>query len=78
MNATEVTVLLPQEEADFLESYAKEHATSVAEIFARYAKRLHSAARREPHPDNVKFTGAVPAKVNVPAEHRQHLVDKHR
>lgn len=78
MNATEVKVLLPQEEADFLAGYAKEHATSVAEIFARYARRLHSAARRDPHPKNVPFTGAVPADNDAREEYRQHVADKHR
>ena len=78
MKAAEVTVLLPPEEAEFLEGYAKEHATSIAEIFARYAKRLHSAARCEPHPKNVKFTGTVPADQDAREEHRQHIADKHR
>lgn len=78
MKATEVIVQLPHEEVEFLEGYAKVHATSVAEIFTRYAKRLHSAARREPHPKNVKFTGAVPADTDARQEYRQHLADKHR
>ncbi len=78
MKATEFTVQLPPEEATFLEGYAKEHATSVAEIFTRYAKRLHQAARREPHPKDLKFTGSVPVNANAREEHRQHLLDKHR
>ena len=78
MKAREVTVQLPQEEADFLEAYAKEHATSVAEIFARFAKRLQSTAQRKPHPDNVKFTGSVPAEVDARAEYREHVVKKQR
>jgi hypothetical protein len=61
MNATEMTVQMPREEAEFLEAYAKEHATSVAEIFTRYARRLQSATRRVPHLENVKFTGSAPA-----------------
>jgi predicted LPLAT superfamily acyltransferase len=65
MNATEVTVQLPREEAEFLEVYAKEHATSVAEIVTRYARRLQSAGRRAPHAENVKFTGSVPTDVDV-------------
>jgi hypothetical protein len=78
MKATEVTIQLPKEEVEFLESYAKEHATSVAEIFARYAKRLQSATRREPHPENVKFTGSVPAEVDAREDYRKHVADKHR
>jgi hypothetical protein len=78
MNATEVTIQLPREEAEFLESYAKEHATSVAEIFARYARRLQSATRRAPHPENLKFSGSVPAEVDAREDYRKHVVDKHR
>jgi hypothetical protein len=78
MKATEVTVQLPRAEAEFLETYAKEHATSVAEIFTRYAKRLQNATRRVPHPDNVKFSGSIPADVDVLADYRNHIGDKHR
>jgi hypothetical protein len=78
MNATEVTVQLPREDAEFLESYAREHATSVAEIFTRYARRLQSTAQRTPHPENVKFSGSVPAEVNAREAYREHIVDKHR
>jgi len=78
MKATEVTVQLPREEAEFLETYAKEHATSVGEIFARYAKRLQSATRRAPHPENVKFSGSVPVEVDAREDYRKHSVDKHR
>ena len=78
MNATEMTVQMPREEAEFLEAWAKEHATSVAEIFTRYARRLQSTTRRAPHPDNVKFTGSVPADVDAGEVYRKHVVDKHR
>jgi hypothetical protein len=78
MNATEMKVQMPREEAEFLEAYAKEHATSVAEIFTRYARRLQSTTRRVPHPENVKFSGAVPADVDAQEAYRKHLADKHR
>ncbi len=78
MKATEVTVQIPREDAEFLEIYAKEHATSVAEIFTRYARRLQSTTRRAPHPDNVKFTGSVPSDVDASEAYRKHAVDKHR
>ena len=78
MKATEVTVQLPSEEAEFLEAYAKEHATSVGEIFTRYARRLQGAARRKPHPENVKFSGSVPPEADAREAFRKHVVDKHR
>ena len=78
MNSTEMTIQMPREEAEFLETYAKEHATSVAEIFARYARRLQSTTRRAPHAENVKFSGAVPADVDAREAYRKHVVDKNR
>jgi len=78
MNATEMAVQIPREEAEFLETYAKEHATSMAEIFTRYARRLQNAGRRVPHPENIKFTGAVPEDVDAREFYRNHMVDKHR
>jgi len=78
MKATEVTVQLPSEAAEFLETYAKEHATSVAEIFTRYVRRLQSTARLTPHPENVKFSGSVPADIDAREAFRKHVVDKHR
>ena len=68
---------MPREEAEFLETYAKEHATSVAEIFTRYARRLQSKTRCAPHPANVKFTGSVPADVDGREAYRKHMIDKH-
>ena len=78
MNSTEMTVQMPREEAEFLETYAKEHATSVAEIFTRSARRLQSTTRRAPHTKNVKFTRSVPSEVDAREDYRKHVVDKHR
>ena len=63
--------------AQFLEDYAEVHAISGADLVARYARRLQHAPR-SPHPENLKFAGAVPADVDARAEHRQHLAAKHR
>ena len=71
-------VQIPREEAEFLENYAKEHATSVGEIFARFARRLQRTAKRSPHPENVKFSGAVPAEVDAREAYRKHVIDRHR
>ena len=77
MKTTELTVQLPEDEANALEAYAKEHALSVGELLARIARRLRSAPRA-PHPANLKFTGTVPADVDARAEHRQHVERKHQ
>lgn len=71
----ELTVQLPEDEAHVLEAYAKEHSISLAELLVRYARRLQ---HRDPHPDNVKFTGTVPTEVDARESHRQHIENKHR
>ena len=78
MNTMELTVQLPQAEAHFLEDYARRHATTVADVVARYARRLERAGTLEPHPENLKFTGVVPTQTDVREDYRQHIVDKHR
>jgi hypothetical protein len=78
MKATSVTVQLPSEEAEFLENYARDHATSVEEIFRRYARRLQKATLAGPHPENAKFSGAVPPDVDVREAYRKHIVEKHQ
>jgi CHASE2 domain-containing sensor protein len=75
MKTTELTVQLPQAEVQFLEAYAQAHSLSLAELLARFARRLQP---RPPHPANLKFTGAVPANVDARAEYRRHLEKKHR
>ena len=78
MPSAELTLQLPAEEIEFLNSYAQEHGTTVAEIVARYVKRLKSAERKPLHQDIVNITGLVPRQVDAETEHRQHLLDKHR
>ena len=75
MKTMELTGQLPEDDAHFLEAYAKEHSISLAELLARYVRRLQP---RAPHPDNLKFTGTVPADVDARKEHRQHIENKHR
>ena len=78
MPSAELTVQLPAEEVEFLKSYAREHGTTVAEIVARYVKRLKRSEKKPLHPDIVNITGLVPPNLDAKAEHRQHLLDKHR
>ena len=78
MPSAELTVQLPAEEIEFLNSYAREHGTTVAEIVARYVKRLKSSESKPLHPDIVNITGLVPPHLDAEAEHRQHLLDKPR
>ena len=78
MKTTELTLRLPEPEARFLETYAREHALSMDELFARYARRLQSARHLPPHPKNVEFTGSIPPDADTREAHRQHSIEKHR
>ena len=78
MPSAELTVQLPAEEIEFLNSYAREHGITVAEIVTRYVKRLKSSESQPLHPDIVNITGLVPPQIDAETEHRRHLLDKHR
>ena len=78
MKTAELTIHLPAEEASFLESYAREHQTTVAELIASYAKRLERATNSTLHPDIVKLTGLVPADRDAREEYRRHILEKHQ
>ena len=75
MKTTELKVQLPEDEVHFLESYARQHAISVAELLTRYARRLHPRAS---HPANIKLTGTIPADIDATEEYLQHVERKHR
>lgn len=77
MKTTELTVQLPEDDAQVLTSYAKEHALSLDEFLARIARRLR-AAPRAPHPANLGFTGTIPAHIDAREAHREHLARKHQ
>ena len=78
MPSAELTLQLPAEELKFLQTYADEHGTTVAEIVTRYVQRLKLSESQSLHPDIVNLTGLVPADINAKAQHHQHLLDKHQ
>jgi len=78
MRSAQRTIQLPAEEVDFLENYAREHRTTVAEIVERYVKRLKRPGSRPLHPDILSLTGLVPEHMDAQAEYRRHLLEKHR
>ena len=74
MKTAELLLRLPEDEARFLEQYAKDHAISLGDLVARYARLL----QRIPHPDNLQFTGAVPEHADAREEYRAYIEKKHR
>ena len=78
MPTAELTLQLPAEEVEFLNDYARQHRTTVAELVARYVKLLHKVPSHPPHPANLQFTGLVPEDVDVRELYLQHMLEKHR
>ena len=78
MPTTELTLQLPAEEVEFLKTYAQEHGTTAAELLATYVKRLRTNGHKPLHPDIVSITGLIPMGIDVRAEYRQQLLDKHK
>ena len=76
-NAT-LTLNLPSEEVDSLQSFAGEHGLTVAELVGRFAKGLKTVGPASIHPEVLALTGLVPADWDSEADHRQHLLEKHR
>lgn len=76
-NAT-LTLNLPSEEVDSLQSFADEHGLTVAELVGRFAKGLKTVGPASIHPEVLALTGLIPAEWDVEAVHRQHQFNKHR
>jgi len=76
-NAT-LTLNLPSEEMDSLQSFAGEHGLTVAELVGRFAKGLKTVGPASIHPEILALTGLVPADWDAEAAHHRHLLDKHR
>ena len=78
MPTAELTLQLPVDEIEFLNAYAQEHGTTATELLERYVKQLKANGHKALHPDILSITGLVPADIDVKAEYRQHLLDKHK
>ena len=68
----------PAVELEFLESYARRHGLTVAEVVGRYLHRLKSDAQPSIHPEVTALTGLVPPDLDPATEYHRHLLDKHR
>ena len=73
-----ITLNLPAEEVDSLQSFAGEHGLTVAELVGRFAKGLKTVGPASIHPEVLALTGLVPTDWSVEADHRRHLLDQHR
>ena len=76
-NAT-LTLNMPSEEVNSLQTFAGEHGLTVAELVGRFAQGLKTVGPASIHPEVLALTGRIPADWDVESVHRRHLLDKHR
>ncbi len=78
MPSATLNLSLPAEEVASLQTFANEHGLTVAELVGRFAKGLKIVGPASIHPEVLALTGLVPEDWDVEADHRRHLLDKHR
>jgi hypothetical protein len=78
MNATQMTIQLPQPKIIFLEEYAQRHKVTVAELIDQFINQLRVAERYSHHPEIEKFAGILPADIDAEKEYYDHIEEKHR
>lgn len=77
MPKSKLTVRLPEENLDFIKSYAAAHRITVTELINRYLQQLrsqHSAI----DPAVERISGLVPDDIDAKAVYQEHLLAKHR
>lgn len=78
MPSATLNLEMASEEVDSLQSFAGEHGITVAELVGRFTQGLKTVGPVSIHPEVLALTGLVPAEWDVEADHRRHLLDKHR
>jgi len=78
MNATQLTVRLPESEVILLREYAQRHKVTVEELIGQFVKQLRIAEKYSHHPDIKKFAGIIPPDVDVRSEYYEYLEEKHK
>jgi len=80
MTTSRLTVNLPKSEIDFLKNYARTNKISVSNLIDRWIKILKSKSKlKSPiHPDIEKFTGIIPADIDVDKAITEYIMTKHR
>jgi hypothetical protein len=76
MPTSRLSVTLPESEIDFLKQYAKKEKTTIPGLIDRWIKSLKNKA--DIHPDIKKFTGIIPADVDVDKAITDYVMEKHK
>ena len=71
-------VELPEEEVNFMESYARKQGKSVAEFLEQYIQRLQTLDADSLHPEVTRMTGILPEHLDVESEYYEYIREKHQ
>ena len=77
METVKLTVRLPKGDLEFAKRYAHAHRITVTELLDRYLRSLQGGTSVI-HQEVEKISGVIPPDVDARAEHREHLLRKHR
>ena len=78
MTTSRLTISLPKSEIDFLKKYARMNKISVSNLIDRWIKILKEKSKPPIHPDIEKFTGIIPADIDVDKAIAEYIMTKHR
>ena len=78
MTTSRLTLSLPKSQIDFLKKYARMNKISVSNLIGRWIKSLKAESKPTIHPDIEKFTGIIPADIDVDKAITGYIMAKHR
>lgn len=76
MQASQLTINLPDSEINFLKQYAQKNKTSISQLVDQWIKSLQT--KPDIHPDIAKFAGIIPANIDVDKTITDYLMEKHK
>ena len=71
-------VELPEEDVNFMESYARKQGKSVSEFIEQYIQQLQTLDAGSLHPEVTRMTGILPEDLDVVSEYHEYIRDKHQ
>jgi hypothetical protein len=76
MTTSRLTVRLPKSDIDILKKYARMNRISVSNLIDRWIKILKAKSKTAIHPDIEKFTGIIPADIDVDQAITEFIMEK--
>ena len=71
-----ITVVLPQEDLEFLQAYSQALGTSAEVVLAQQARTLRELHQKPLHPDIIAASGIIHSSIEGQEAHRDHVCKK--